>query len=95
MDNEAQLAGVLAHEVVHVLHHHGLNGVKQEATVDLAKSLAEIGINDRTGLVKQLGAPTVATVAKKGYGQGQELDADREPEVQHLGELRLPEGWEL
>src|SRR5687768_15321088 len=62
MENEAQLAGVLAHEVTHVLHHHGLNGVKQSATVDLAKDLASVAINDRTGLVKKLGAPAVATV---------------------------------
>jgi predicted Zn-dependent protease len=76
MDNEAQLAGVLAHEVTHVLHHHGLEGVKNSATVDLAKSMADIYVKDPTGLTKQLGTPAVATVAKNGYGQGQENDAD-------------------
>jgi predicted Zn-dependent protease len=76
MDNEAQLAGVLAHEVTHVLHHHGLEGVKQSATVDFAKSLADTYVNDPTGLGRQLGTPAAATVMKNGYGQGQELDAD-------------------
>src|SRR6185436_10736392 len=37
MENEAQLAGVLAHEVTHVLHHHGLQAVKDSAGVDFLK----------------------------------------------------------
>ena len=77
MDNEAQLAGVLAHEIVHVLHHHGLEGVKRGAGVDFLKTVADAGINDQTGLVKQFATPMTATVMKNGYGQGQELDADR------------------
>jgi predicted Zn-dependent protease len=78
MDNEAQLAGVLAHEVTHVLHHHGLEGVHNSATVDFAKSMADIYAKDPTGtgLVKNMATPMVATVAKNGYGQGQENDAD-------------------
>jgi beta-barrel assembly-enhancing protease len=76
MDNEAQLAGVLAHEVTHVLHHHGLEGVKNSATVEFAKSLADTYVNDPTGLSRQLATPAIATVAKNGYGQGQENDAD-------------------
>jgi predicted Zn-dependent protease len=78
MDNEAQLAGVLAHEVTHVLHHHGLEGVKNSASVDLAKDMANIYAKDPTGtgLVSSMATPTIATVAKNGYGQGQENDAD-------------------
>ncbi len=76
MENEAQLAGVLAHEVTHVLHHHGLEGVKSEAGVDFLKSVADANIKDSTGLVQQLGTPMVSTVLKSGYSQGQEYDAD-------------------
>jgi predicted Zn-dependent protease len=78
MDNEAQLAGVLAHEVTHVLHHHGLEGVRNSANVDFAKSMVDIYAKDPTGtgLVKNMATPMVATVAKNGYGQGQENDAD-------------------
>lgn len=78
MENEAQLAGVLAHEVTHVLHHHGLESVQKGATVDLGKSLADIYVKDPTGtgLVKGMATPMVATVAKNGYGQDQEFDAD-------------------
>jgi beta-barrel assembly-enhancing protease len=76
MDNEAQLAGVLAHEVTHVLHHHGLEGVKSNATADFAKSMAKIHIDDSTGLLSGMVAPTLITVVEKGYGQDQELDAD-------------------
>lgn len=76
MENEAELAGVLAHEVVHVLHHHGLAGVKQSATVDFAKAAIDINVSDTTGLIKQYVTPVGATVLKSGYGQDQERDAD-------------------
>jgi predicted Zn-dependent protease len=76
MDNEAQLAGVLAHEVTHVLHHHGLEAVKKDAGVDFLKAVADANIQDPTGLARQFGTPMVSTVAKNGYGQDQERDAD-------------------
>jgi predicted Zn-dependent protease len=79
MDNEAQLAGVLAHEVTHVLHHHGIEAVKASETTDFFKTLADINVRDATGtaqMVNHLAGPTVTTVAKNGYGQGQENDAD-------------------
>jgi beta-barrel assembly-enhancing protease len=77
MENEAQLAGVLAHEVTHVLHHHGLEGVKADAGADFLKSVADANIKDSTGLVQQFGTPMVTTVLKSGYSQGQEHDADQ------------------
>jgi predicted Zn-dependent protease len=89
MENEAQLAGVLAHEVIHVLHHHGLQGVKKDAGVDFLKSVAETGINDRTGLVKQFAAPMTATVIKNGYGQEDERDAD-----EHAIRLMVAAGYD-
>jgi beta-barrel assembly-enhancing protease len=78
MENEAQLAGVLAHEVTHVLHHHGLEGVKTNAKADFAKNMVSIHVKDPTGtgLVKSMAVPMVTTIAKNGYGQGQENDAD-------------------
>ena len=79
MDNEAQLAGVLAHEVTHVLHHHGLEGVRDDAKGQLAKDLFDIHVNDPTGtgLVKSMAGPAIKKVVTSPYNQGQEHDADQ------------------
>jgi predicted Zn-dependent protease len=78
MQDEAELAGVLAHELTHVLHHHALAGIKNDANVDLLKEVGSMAVadQDRFGVVK-LTEPVVDGVAKKGYGRKQELDADK------------------
>lgn len=79
MEDEAELAGVLGHEITHVLHHHGLEGIKQNATVDFIKEAAKIQLagKDRFGLTNKLADPVADVVGKKGYARSQELDSDR------------------
>jgi predicted Zn-dependent protease len=81
MQDEAELAGVLAHELTHVLHHHGLNGIKNDANADLLKDAASIAVSssgqDRFGVFNKLADPAVEGVVKRGYARNQELDADR------------------
>ena len=79
MDDESELAGVLAHEITHVLHHHGLAGIKQNAGADFFKEVLRIQLadKDRFGLTSKLAEPVVDVVGKKGYARAQELDADR------------------
>jgi predicted Zn-dependent protease len=80
MQDESELAGVLAHELTHVLHHHGLAGIQADANADAAKAAASIAINsngaDRFGIFNKLADPVVEGVVKKPYARGQELDAD-------------------
>jgi predicted Zn-dependent protease len=81
MRDESELAGVLAHEVTHVLHHHGVSGLNNDANADLMKDAASIAVSssgqDRFGVFNKLADPVVEGVVKKGYNRGQELDADR------------------
>jgi beta-barrel assembly-enhancing protease len=81
MKDESELAGVLAHELTHVLHHHGLNGIKSDANSDALKDAASIAVSatgsDRYGVFNKLADPLVDGVLKKPYARTQELDADR------------------
>jgi predicted Zn-dependent protease len=74
MDDEAELAGVIAHEIGHVLRSHGLEAVKNskyaQAFGQAAQAQEDIAA---FGGAVDAGADLVLN---KGYGRGQELDAD-------------------
>jgi predicted Zn-dependent protease len=75
MQNEAELAGVLAHEIAHVVNHDGINAVKQAGMLDAA---VEAG-KGASGSAAQFGTLTdgvVDVVLKKGYSKEQEFTAD-------------------
>jgi predicted Zn-dependent protease len=76
MHDESELAGVLAHEMTHVLSHHGLNAAKQSertsALTDVAGTQMKGAQQEFTGLVN--GAADV--VLNKGYDRPQEDQAD-------------------
>ncbi|HZL34834.1 MAG TPA: M48 family metalloprotease [Tepidisphaeraceae bacterium] len=77
MHDESELAGVLGHEIGHVVKHHGLDAVKKAGYTDAFMTAAK-------GNVKQLEAFSNTTDAlvdaamNTGYGQPQEEQADAE-----------------
>ncbi len=75
MQNEAELAGVLAHEVGHVCHHDGLNQVKKaEENAGFSDALSAAG---PTAQFSQLTDSCIDAVTKTGYTQPQEFAADQ------------------
>ena len=74
MRDEAELAGVLAHELTHVLDHHGLDAARTAATkagyMDATKSV--LGPNNVTKFIDS----GVDAVVRNGYDKPQEQDAD-------------------
>lgn len=82
MDSEAELAGVLAHEMAHVLRRHHLKAIQKSALVG-------IGVDVASFLAAQKGAQradTLARVAAVGtelYARG--LDRDDELEADRMG----------
>ena len=77
MHNEAELAGVLAHEIGHVLKKHHLHAIKQQAVASGASKL----VSSKTG--NGLVASIFLDQAKKLYKSG--LSVDDEYEADQVG----------
>jgi predicted Zn-dependent protease len=74
--NEAELAGVLAHEIGHVCHHDGLHQVQAAEQSQAAEdALSAAGPAAQFG---QLTDAAVDAITKTGYTQPQEFAADEE-----------------
>lgn len=76
MENEAELAGVLAHEIAHCDLHHGLKAAKQAG---YAGALAEgaQAADSRMEALAPLIEGTIDMVLTKGYSREHELGADK------------------
>jgi len=82
--NEDQLAAVLAHEVAHVAHRHGIGAIKKSRWTKFGFYVAgEVGsqyTSDQLGQLAQEFQNVVMDVAKKvmesGYSKGDEKNAD-------------------
>jgi predicted Zn-dependent protease len=75
MQDEAELAGVLAHEIAHIVNHDGLNAVKNAGYADAFAEAAKAA-DTRAAAFGQLTDGVVDVVMKKGYSRGQEFSAD-------------------
>jgi predicted Zn-dependent protease len=74
--DESELAGVLGHEMSHVLDKHGLQAVKQAGRANALASLAQA--DERLGAFSEVTNGLVDTVLVKGYGREQEDQADHD-----------------
>ena len=75
MQNESELAGVLAHEIGHVLRKHHLKSVQQNAGVDLLGDFANS--KGRSSEVKSTVVDFVKNLYAKGLDKEDEFEADR------------------
>ncbi len=78
MNSEAELAGVLAHEISHVLRKHHLQAIKKGARTELMAEFTSEVIKEKGGnpaLNKLVSAGT--EVYTRGLDKGDEFEADR------------------
>src|SRR5688572_8377352 len=76
-ENEAQIAGVLAHEIAHVALRHGTNqATKQQLLALPAMLAAQLSGDGLTGLLAQLGIGLGANSVLLKFSRGAERDAD-------------------
>jgi len=76
LDNEAQLAGVLAHEVAHVVKKHHYKVIQQAKVVDIgSKLLSEKAGKDNQLIQKLIGSG--AEIVARGLDKNAEYEADR------------------
>lgn len=89
IENEAQLAAILGHEIAHVTHEHGLNKYRQAKGVETGKNVAK-----QTGKVmEKLGNLNPFNKKKTVKVQVEELDVDETEEVTLEGAIDF--GFEL
>jgi predicted Zn-dependent protease len=73
--NEAELAGVLGHEITHVTQKHTVNAIRKNKAVTLGASET---LSDRGLLLDKIANRAYAMVLENAFDRGDELEADKE-----------------
>ena len=77
MASEAELAGVLSHEIGHVLKKHHLKAIQKGALASLGGQAASSAFNDMNAQAKQKLVAFGTEMYSRGLDKGDELEADR------------------
>jgi len=77
MKNEAELAGVLAHEIVHVLKKHHLKAIQKNAQTSLAADVLSSAMRDTGSAARQKLVSFGTEMFARGLDKSDELEADR------------------
>jgi predicted Zn-dependent protease len=77
MQSEAQLAGVLAHEISHVLRKHHLKAIQKSAQTSLAGEALQQAIKDQPGLARDKLISLGSELYTRGLDKSDEFEADR------------------
>lgn len=72
IQNEAELAGVLGHEIVHVTEKHTVNAIKKNKA-----SQAAVGAATRNSFVEAFANRVYESVLENAYDRGDEMDSDK------------------
>ncbi|MGQ0544866.1 MAG: M48 family metalloprotease [Betaproteobacteria bacterium] len=77
MQSEAELAGVLAHEIVHVLRKHHLKAIQKGAQTALAGDALGAALKDRAGPARDRLIAFGTEMYSRGLDKSDEIEADR------------------
>ena len=77
MRSEAELAGVLGHEIVHVLRKHHLKAIQKGAQTSLAGDAMSAALRDRAGPARDKLIAFGTEMYSRGLDKSDELEADR------------------
>ena len=72
--NEAELAGVLAHEIGHVAHKHTVNAIRKNKAVQMGTNAT---LADRGPFLDKMANKAYEMVLENAFDRGDELDADK------------------
>jgi beta-barrel assembly-enhancing protease len=73
MKNEAELAGVLAHEITHVTEKHTIKGIQKMKGIEIAGD--ETSLSDNSALLDKVSEKATEALLQ-GFGRSEELEAD-------------------
>lgn len=77
MTTEAELAGVLAHEIVHVLRKHHLKAIQKGALANVATNVLALAMQDRNSELRNRLVSFGTGLYVRGLDKADELEADR------------------
>jgi predicted Zn-dependent protease len=77
MKSEAELAGVLSHEIVHVLKKHHLKAIQKAAMSSLGGDAAALALKDRAGAARDKLISFGTEMYTRGLDKSDEFEADR------------------
>jgi predicted Zn-dependent protease len=77
MRSEAELAGVLGHEIVHVLRRHHLKAIQKGAQTSLAGDALSSALKDRAGPARDKLIAFGTEMYSRGLDKSDEIEADR------------------
>ena len=77
MRSEAELAGVLAHEIAHVLKKHHLKAIQKGAQMELAGTALSLARQDRNTANREKLLAAGSELFARGLDKSDELEADR------------------
>lgn len=77
IDDEAELAGVLGHEIAHVSEKHALGIIRRSKMIAGTAEVTAAYLDANPDVFDKLVKETANTILEKGMDKGKELDADR------------------
>jgi len=77
LNNESELAGVLAHESVHVLRRHHLIALQKSAKLDLASDLLDEAMKDNDSEILKKAVKAGTEIYARGLDKNDEFEADK------------------
>ena len=75
IQNEAELAGVLAHEIIHVTEKHTIKAIQKSKAVQMGASET---LSSSSTLLQQAVTATYDNVVEKGFGRDEENESDED-----------------
>ena len=77
IDDEAELAGVLGHEIAHVSEKHALSIIRRSKMIAGTAEVTAAYLDANPDVFDKLAKETANTILEKGLDKGKELEADR------------------
>lgn len=76
MKNEAELAGVLGHEITHITKQHTVNAIRQQKGISLGSELASSGASLRDQFIARMSAAAFNKIFEGEFSRGDENQSD-------------------
>ena len=73
IQNEAELAGVLGHEIIHVTEKHTIRAMQKNKSIQMG---ADEKLSGNAALLNRLVENVYLEIVEKGFGRGEELESD-------------------